>query len=819
MKTFILYLLLVLSASAHGGVADTLLSGRLHSPGGAPVPFANAHLLRAADTVFVKAALTDETGLYRFTGIPPGKYILRFSRLGFVTTDTPPFELSRQGRDGGIFVLEETARQLDEVTVRAEKPLFLQQPYGTIVNVESSVLTKGSSVLEVLERSPGVYIDRRNNSIGLNGKSGVMVMLNGRLIRMSQEQLVNMLRGMSANDIEKIELLNTPPARYDAEGSAGVINIQLKRNRDQAEISLTGGYGWGGKAAASAGFARNVRRTGLYGNYSYNYDNMNMNWFSASDHIVPIFGGRSRSGFLSTIKPTQQSHNLNIGFDTKLDPRFSFGGGITFNRSHVKQRVRNDATYHIENGKVISLDADVKGHNRWNNIIVSLYADRQISEKSQLRIDADYLHYRNRFPTTAYSTMMDQYGNPPGPNDTILSPWQRGESGSVIQAGVVKMDHSRQISGKLKLEAGLKGTYTHTRSASGIESLVDGEWVGRAAATNNIVMNEGIGAVYLSLNAQLLKKLSLNAGARYEYASTRMRDPEKDAVVADRKLGKLFPAIFLSWKLKETSDLQLSYTKRISRPAYNDLASFVVYIDPTGMETGNPLLRPTITDNIKLGYNYKGYVFSLVYSHDRDPIIRYQLSESLTGDYLVLSPHNMHYFKSFSLQANLPVNVTKWWSMSYSVNGGWRKFQLSHTKYPATGSFWGYTANFSETFRMPAGFSVELSGWYNGPAYDGSKKADGFGMVNGGIKKEFTKNRGSLRLSVTDIFKTLRITSYFGTVTEEALDLSSKVTFSTESGIARIVKLTYSRSFGSTGLKGRRADGAGSKEERERVRN
>ncbi|MGN7722958.1 TonB-dependent receptor domain-containing protein [Chitinophaga sp. 22620] len=819
MKTFILHLCLMLLVAATASGRQTPLSGRLHSPAGAPVAFANVYLLQAADSAFVKGALTDEAGIYRFTDLQPGRYVLRFSRLGFQTAASPSFELLPAGRDMGAFTLQAAAQQLEEVTVRAGKPLFQQQPYGTIVNVENSVLTKGSSALEVLERSPGVYIDRRSNSIALNGKNGVMVMLNGKLIRMSPEQLVNMLHGMSANDIEKIELLNTPPAKYDAEGSGGVINIQLKKNRDQANISLTGGYGWGGKAAASAGFARSLRQTNVYGSWSYNYDNMNMNWFSTSDHIVPVFGGRSQTGFLSTIKPTQQSHNANAGFDMKLKAGLSAGGSVTYSHSHVAQRIYNDATYRVDNGRIVSLDADVNGHNRWNNVIVSLYADQKLNEKEQLHIDADYLRYANRFPVNAYNSVLDQYGNQPGPNDTIFSPWQRGESRSGIQVGVAKVDYSRQLGPKLKLEAGFKGTYTRTESNSGIESLVNGEWTSRTAAVNNIVMKEGIGAAYVSLNATLSPKLSLNAGGRYEYARTKMNDPGKGTAVADRRLGKFFPALFFTWKLKETSELQLSYTERISRPAYNDLASFVVYIDPTGVETGNPLLMPTIAHNFKLGYNYKEYTFSMVYSHDDHPIIRYQLSPSLHNEYLVLSPHNMRYFKSLSFQANLPVNVTKWWSMNYNVTGGWRELRLSHTKFPAVKSYWSYTANFSETFRIPAGFSIELSGWYNGPGFDGSKKADGFGMVSGGVKKEFSKNRGSLQLSVADIFKTFRITSYFGSVTEEAFDLTSKVTFSTESGIARIVKLTYSRSFGNTGSKSRRAEGNGSREERERVRN
>lgn len=221
---------LILFLFSGGQPAFSQLSGSVRSSTGQPLPFANVVLVRSEDSTLVKATLTDEAGHYQLALADTGTYSLRLSSIGYQSWRSPAFAWtpSQPSRDFGEQILREDTQQLGEVVIRAQKPLYQQTPEGTIVHVQSSILSKGSSVLQVLERSPGVVIDYRNNAISLNGKSGITVLLNGKLMRMSVEQIVAFLNGLSANDIDTIELLTTPGARYDAEGSAGVINIVLK---------------------------------------------------------------------------------------------------------------------------------------------------------------------------------------------------------------------------------------------------------------------------------------------------------------------------------------------------------------------------------------------------------------------------------------------------------------------------------------------------------------------------------------------------------------------------------------------------------------
>jgi len=714
--------------------------------------------------------------------------------------------------------LKVDTNQLKAIIVRGAKPLFQQQINGTIVNVGNSILTKGSSVLEVLERSPGVVIDRRSNAISLNGKNGVLILIDGKQLRMSMDQLVDLLNSMPADNIEKIELLTSPPANYDADGNAGIINIVLKKNRKtgtNGSLSVAGGYGYREKGSASLNLSHNTHNVDVYGSYSFSHDRSAMDWHAKSTQDLPLIGGATYADFLSTIKPVSNSHNVSIGIDARLNPRTTIGSSISYNNSRVAVATHNQGIYIVLPDSPLFLDATINGINHWKNWMVSFYAEKKIREGERINFDVDLLDYKNTDPTNALSTFVNAKGEPAGTNDTLSSPHQKGTSDTRIRVGVGKFDYAKQLSRQIRLETGIKGTYTNTSSVSGIESLLGDSWVSREGTSNNMVMKEGIGAAYVSFNAELSPSTNLVAGLRYEYSDTRMDNPEKQQLITERKLGKLFPAIFLSRKTGERSELQLSYTTRISRPSYNDLASYVIYTGPTSIETGNPLLKPTITNNLKLGYVYRGYSFSVQLSRDDHPIVRYQIATSADGVLMALTPENLVYQNSLLLQTNLPIKVNSWWTMNYTLTGGWRSYRENFTPEPLDKTWFGYSGNFSESFRLPRSFFLEVSGWYNSKIYDGSKKIDGFGALNAGIKKELKNNGGSLQLYMTDILRTTTIVNYYGTLTNEAFSLKSRVPFRPESSRSQVIRISYSRSIGG-GSQGKRR--TGSQEERDRVR-
>ena len=289
MRGFILLLSLILAGSAAGQI-----TGTLRTPAGQPVGFANVVLLRGEDSAAVRTTMTDSLGHYRLSQVARGSYFLRCSSIGYRVWESPVFELD-SARDLGVAVLPEDSRQLGAVVVQGRPRPVEQTIEGTIVHAESSILTKGSSMLEVLERSPGVQVDQHNNTITLNGKNGVTVMINGKTLSLPEDEVVNMLASMPADNLDRLELLTTPPAKYDANGNAGMINIVLKKGHapgTNGSFTVGGGYGGiGEKGNASVNIDHNSGKLDWYGAYAYTHNRTGSDFHAYGSQNVAALGG------------------------------------------------------------------------------------------------------------------------------------------------------------------------------------------------------------------------------------------------------------------------------------------------------------------------------------------------------------------------------------------------------------------------------------------------------------------------------------------------------------------------------------------------
>jgi len=805
-------------------VAFGQVSGKLMRPDGRPVPFASAGLLKSADSSLVSAVLTDESGTFRMENIAQGKYILKAGSVVYEAWFSAVFELNtaRPVKDFGTIVLKASPRQLAEVVVRAGRPLFQQQAGGMVVNVQGSLMTKGSSVLQVLERSPGVVIDPRNNTIALNGKTGVMVMLDGKVIRLSITQVVALLNDMNANNIDKIELLSTPPANYDADGNAGLINIVTRKNKQQGtngSFTVSGGYGKGEKATASMNINHYNGKMNWYGSYAYTHEKTFGEMLAEGTENVLAVGGRTTFRYLGTSKPVSGNHNAIAGFDATLPSKVTLGGSINYTSSRNSSNHFNHGSYMMKPDSILLFNSVINGTGGAEHLVSSLNLEKVISEGEKIGFSLDYIAYRNNSNTAVQSSFIDNHGNPAGLADSLYAPVQRDLANTEIRVGVAKMDYSVQLKPKWKLETGAKGTYTRNTGVSGIENLVEGQWKGTLQTSSALVIRETIAAAYASVSIQPDTLTRIVIGARYEYSGNRANAIADHAGTLSRNLSKLFPNLSLSRRINGNSELQLSYTKRISRPSYNDLASYITYNDPVSVFTGNPALRPTLTSNLKLGYNYRDYSFSVLASRDTDPIVQGQVVIGPSKQLVYIAPQNMSYQNNVTLQASLPFSVAPWWKMNYSFTGGWKRFAIDYTLVPVEKSYYSYTVNYNESFVLPRRISLELSGYYNSLSYYGASEVRGLGTVNIGVKKELKKNQGSIQLSVTDIFRSLTYYSYIGTLTRDAFDTMARLKYQGETSRFPVIRLSYSRTFGSGGIKDPKRSDNGARDERQRIGN
>jgi hypothetical protein len=568
---------------------------------------------------------------------------------------------------------------------------------------------------------------------------------------------------------------------------------------------------------AGGSLNHSTEKTDIYSSYTFSRDRSKAFFFADGHEQEPMLGGYAASEFKSTSMAMQNSHNATVGFDNRPNNKTTTGASVTYNNSKTEVNMINHGTYHIEPDSLYEVNAMADNVNHWSSAISNVYVERTLHSGEKINVDLDYLRYNNKYPTKGQNSFFSRNGQQAGNNDTLFSPVSRGLSKTMINVGVIKVDYTRPVAMGWKLDVGAKGTITRTTGSSSIENLVEGEFVTRPASINNLTMDESIGAAYASVDGVIDSSTQITAGLRYEYSHTQINNSETETTVTDRKLSKLFPTIVFSKEVNDRWGFDLSYTKRISRPSYNDLASFVTPNGPMSVNTGNPLLKPTITNNIRMGLHHSGYMFSVLLSRDEHPIARNQTVATKDGKQMAVSPQNLIYQNNLNFQFAVPIRVGAWWEMNYGFVGGWRKFKLDYTQVPAEQTYFAYTLQGSEVFRLPQSFAVEVSGYFNSSSYNGSRTVDSYGAVNIGIKKEFKKG-GVIQLALSDIFRSSAIAGNFGALTREAFDLQTHVVYHPESSLYQTLRLTYTKSFGSMkGDRNRKSNGA--QAERDRMSN
>jgi outer membrane receptor protein involved in Fe transport len=781
------------------------VSGLLLESGSKPLPFANILLLQAKDSSLVKGAVTDEKGRYSFENISNGSYLIKAYMVGYKAAYSPLITVANAHYQVKAIVVSEDIKALDEVTVVALKPLYEQQIDRLVVNVKSSITAAGATALEVLERSPGITLDRQNGVISMNGKAGIQVMINGKLSRLPITAIIQMLEGMNAGNIEKIELISNPSARYDAEGNAGMINIVLKKNTaygTNGSLSASVGYGRYGKSGTSLNLNHRSEKLNLFGDYSLAY---NHNWNELGNYRTVMNGNiPAFTSSVSSSPNTNATHTPRAGFDYILNSKTTMGGMIAGFSN--KQDIDAINTISIQEGQ--KLPTLIRQHtletNLWRHLMGNLNVRHAFTEKQDISLDLDYLVYHNASPA-AYNIHYQFLESSENAEEKI-----RINKTTPIRIGVAKADYGYAISPKTKLETGVKGTFTRLDNEVMVDRLVAADWSRDMDFSQKIDMAENIVAAYTNLKLQINTKTSLQTGLRWEHTYTQINSPEEKNLVW-RNYHNLFPSLFLSREINTNNTLQFSYGRRITRPTFNNLAPFVSFKDPYSFWSGNAALKPTLTDAMQISYQLKKkYLLSLQASQDKNAInwlVRLDPETNTQNVYIA----NVDQTRTYSLNLSLPVEVTSWWQMQNNLavilqqnNSVYEGIKL------ALNGRYG-RINSTQNFKLPYNLNLEISGYYQSRALFGIFQQKGMGSVNLGIQKKLNKERGALNCSISDIFWTNRFNIKLA---YPYVNLDQTFFNNFES---RVVRLTYNRNFGNKDLKAANRRKTGSEEERNRV--
>lgn len=726
---------------------------------------ASVSLLKSKDSALVKVALTDKDGNFSFENVKDGNYLVLATSAGYVKTYSPAVGINTANPSISLGVLQlvPSARAMKEVVVNSKKALIERKLDKTIVNVDASITSSGGTALEVLEKSPGVSVDKDGN-IGLKGKAGVVVYLDGRPSYLSGQDLANMLRNMTAGQLEQIEIMTNPPAKYDAAGNAGVINIKTKKNKLFGyNGSITTGYTQGRYARFNEAVSFNYRnkKINFFSNINYNRNHRGQELY-----IVRNFRDANtkniKSIFDQTTHMESQSHNYSAkaGIDYLVTKNTTVGLVLNgFYNPGLWQSNTRTSIYDPNYNLTGITTAATENEEKWKNFSSNInFRTRLDSAGQELTADLDFIQYKATSTQPLTSTYYDNAGNLKYAPDVLY-----GTLPSNIKIYSGKVDYSLPLKRGAKFEAGFKTSFVNNDNNASYDSLKASYSVLDSARSSHFIYDENINAAYVNYNRPLGKKWSTQLGLRVENTNANgiskgytfnaaKNNFEYTETKFKRSYTQLFPTVYLQYTASEKNQFVVNYGRRIKRPDYEDMNPFVHFIDRYTFEQGNPNISPQFAHNIELSHTYKGFLTTTVNYSATKHIIQQVLEQNDLTNETFIKKANIASANQIGLEVTANKSITKWWSGNIYVNVFNNHFKGLVNNETISIGMTSFLAQVQHQFKFSKGWAAELSGFYRSKGVEGVIYIKPIVQVNAGVSKQVLKNKGSLRLNVRDIF-------------------------------------------------------------------
>jgi hypothetical protein len=716
-----------------------------------PVDYATIGLFKSADSSLVKTTLTGNDGKFQFIAVKTGNYYVKVSMMGFATHKGKPFSLSEDklAIDLAKINIKSEGKTLKAVSITAVKPLIERKTDKLVMNVENSSVSIGSTALEVLQRAPGVTVDQ-NDKISMQGKQGVLILLDGKQTYMSSADVANLLRNMQSEQIESIELITNPSSKYDASGNSGIINIKTKKNKNggtNGSLSATTSQGKNFRGNTGINLNHRTAKVNVFGNYNYgNYRN------SSFLDIDRISNGTTSTYFMQEGRTFRKRSNNNFkaGVDLFINSKNTIG--------FLANGYLNSGNESTANGTLIgksftqldsSLVANSTQKENYRNLSYNLnYKSILDSAGSEISADLDYSRYNGKDISNYENNYLFANGSQMRPLNLI-----RNATPTQIDIKAFKVDYNVSLTKTIKLEAGVKSSWVKTDNDLQAEEFVNSVWKNDVRRSNQFIYDENVNAAYTNLNKQF-KNTSIQIGLRVEQTNSTGNLITTNYVVKKSYLD-FFPTFFVQQTLSKNNQVGFSYSRRIDRPSYDALNPFVYYLDQYTYNKGNPFLNPQYTNNFEVSYTLmQKYLLSLNYSRVNDVITQVLLPDEKQKA-LYQTNANLAKNVSYGANVNVPVKPAKWWDMNNNLN----VFHLSFESPDLGGQALktGKTAmqfKMQNNFTIVKGFTAELNGSYESPLDYGTLSIGSRYFMDMGFSKSLLNKKASLKLAMSDIFNT-----------------------------------------------------------------
>ena len=809
----LLYLLLAFSVSAFAQTPTGSISGRITDGGDQKIiDAATVSLYKSPDSTLVKINLTDKEGNFEFQNVAPGKYYLVATSVGHLSTYSSTLEVSTKNVSAGILKLNNDVKTLKGITVTAKKPFIERKIDRTIINVDASITNAGTTALEVLEKSPGVSVDKDGN-VSLKGKAGVMVMLDGKPSYLSSEQLANLLKNMPSSAIDQIEIMTNPSSKYDAAGNSGIINIKTKKNKMRGingSITSSVLQSYYTKTNQSVNLNYRTGKVNLFGNYSYYL------WQGHQDQTILRRFRDTSTKQIETIfdqniirHNKSQGHNIKAGMDFYASKKTTLGVVFSgylnpYNSINKNQTNLNNSQNRIDS--IVLANYVNKGNSKNFSTNVNLYHKFDSSGK-EFTVDLDYLGYDQ----PASSLLSNNYYYPDftkrkDPTSLI------GDLPSTIQIYSAKTDFTFPLKNNAKLETGLKTSFVSTDNDAIYQNVSSSGTEVDEGKTNHFIYRENINAAYVNYNRQI-KKWGVQAGLRAENTNAeghQLGNSSHPDSSFTKNYVNLFPTVYVSYQMNDKNTFSANYGRRIDRPDYGDLNPFYYFLDEYTYQVGNTLLQPQFSDNIELSHTYNGFLtttlnYNKIHNVFTD-VIKQITSERKTFQTRENLASKTNY--GIAVSANFP--VTKFWSTNLYSNVNYNAYsgvlEGGNLEIDAT----TFMANMNNQFKLNNGWSAELSGFYQSKGIEGEIIINPMWRLDAGIQKLILKKKGSLKFAIRDIFNSQ---NFGGSINYQDIDINLK-----NISDSRTFSLTFSYRFGKPIKNQQQRRTGGASEEQNRVK-
>jgi len=796
------HILFCLFCCLAGSAYSQNFSGKIIGPDSKPIAFANVMLLQQTDSALVKGAISDAEGIYRFDNVPEGSFLLSGYMMGYRKFYSS-IVIKRGEFEAPLISLIEDMGILEEVVVESRRPLIEQDNYKTVVNVSNSIIATGSTALEVLEKAPGVRVDRQNDGISLMGREQVIVQINGKQTYLSMSDMVALLRNMPSDNIDKIELVTNPTAKYDAEGNSGVINIVLQKNNNigtNGSVSLTGGYGRYLRRNGSFQVNHRTNKFNFFGNASALRNRTFMNFDLLRDQA----DGELRNIVTqnSFIRFLNRGQNAKAGVDYFLNDKTIIGIVWTgFWQDSQEESPAYTAFKRSEMGPVYfqqltQKELSVKSENH----VANLNLQHAFSSNGEvLNMDFDFGFFRRQFTNDLITSTIIPFGEEG--LEALFT-----EMPTEIDIKTFKIDYSRDVFGQWKMEVGYKVSNVQSDNNMSLRRGRIEDVQLDPELSNHFRYLERINAMYLSFNGKLFNDFDLQLGLRAEHTYSLGESLNLGQRVPMDYMN-FFPTLFISKQIMAKQILGFSYGYRIDRPNYQNLNPGRSYLDPYAFQRGNPYLTPQYTHTLELKHSFDSKIFT-------------SFGANYISDYIIpiLQPvdersaervyQNFGTAQFYNANISFPVDIDKNWNFQANFLSTYSRFQFIFMGKPLAAEQVSGRFNGINTFSLGKGWNAEMSGWVSTPSQNAFIKTPWLGSLDLGIQKNLGGS-WKAKLNAQDIFFTNRF-----------IGLGSTPDFVQNFWIrfdSRLVMLNLSYSFGNQQLKKNRQRRTGSDDELQRA--